>query len=112
MLSERHGSYRKLKTIPTRHFHDLIRLNTTKCIETTRHERTMARFPRFTFLALAVAFHSVYIASIFDIYFVSPIVSGMRLFGVERQPWIRPPADRLVLIVGMRPSSRFLSTHS
>lgn len=61
----------------------------------------MARFPRFTFLALAVAFHLVYIASIFDIYFVSPIVSGMRLFKVERQPYSKAPADRLVLIVGM-----------
>lgn len=61
----------------------------------------MAHFPRFTFLALAVAFHLVYIASIFDIYFVSPIVSGMRLFEVERQANARAPADRLVLIVGM-----------
>lgn len=61
----------------------------------------MARFPRFTFLALAVVFHLVYIASIFDIYFVSPIVSGMRLFKVDRQPYSRAPADRLVLIVGM-----------
>ncbi|KAJ4389846.1 Glycosyl phosphatidyl inositol anchor synthesis [Gnomoniopsis smithogilvyi] len=60
----------------------------------------MARFPRLTFLALAVVFHLVYIASIFDIYFVSPIVTGMRLFKVERQPYSRAPADRLVLIVG------------
>lgn len=68
----------------------------------------MARFPRFTFLALAMAFHLVYIASIFDIYFVSPIVTGMRLFEVERQPYTRPPADRLVLIVGMRSPSLLL----
>ncbi|KAL2157486.1 hypothetical protein VTH06DRAFT_6037 [Thermothelomyces fergusii] len=60
----------------------------------------MASFPRFRFLAIAVLFHLVYIYSIFDIYFVSPIVSGMRLFQVERPPSTRPPADRLVLFVG------------
>ena len=60
----------------------------------------MAAFARLRFLALAVIFHLVYIYSIFDIYFVSPIVSGMRLFGVERQSHIKAPADRLVLYVG------------
>lgn len=61
----------------------------------------MARFPRFRFLALSVVFHLVYILSIFDIYFVSPVVSGMRLFKVERPPSSKAPADRLVLFVGM-----------
>ncbi|KAH6856475.1 Phosphatidylinositolglycan class N-domain-containing protein [Chaetomium sp. MPI-CAGE-AT-0009] len=60
----------------------------------------MASFPRFRFLAIAVVFHLVYILSIFDIYFVSPIVSGMRLFQIERPPSTPPPADRLVLFVG------------
>ncbi|KAK4651692.1 Glycosyl phosphatidyl inositol anchor synthesis [Podospora pseudocomata] len=60
----------------------------------------MASFPRFRFLAIAVIFHLAYIYSIFDIYFVSPIVSGMRLFEVERSPSQRAPADRLVLFVG------------
>ncbi|KAK4165184.1 Phosphatidylinositolglycan class N-domain-containing protein [Cladorrhinum sp. PSN259] len=60
----------------------------------------MASFPRFRFLAIAVIFHFAYIFSIFDIYFVSPIVSGMRLFGVERPPSTPAPADRLVLFVG------------
>lgn len=60
----------------------------------------MAGVSRFGFLAIAVAFHLVYILSIFDIYFVSPIVSGMRLFGVERKGSAQPPADRLVLFVG------------
>ncbi|ROW14531.1 hypothetical protein VPNG_03116 [Cytospora leucostoma] len=60
----------------------------------------MARFPRFRFLALAVIFHLIYIYSIFDIYFVSPIVSGMRLFKVDRPPSSKAPADRLVLFVG------------
>jgi phosphatidylinositol glycan class N len=60
----------------------------------------MASSPRFRFLAIAVVFHFVYIFSIFDIYFVSPIVSGMRLFQVERPPSTPAPADRLVLFVG------------
>lgn len=61
----------------------------------------MARFPRFRFLALSMVFHLLYILSIFDIYFVSPVVSGMRLFKVERSPPSKAPADRLVLFVGM-----------
>lgn len=62
----------------------------------------MAALARFGFLATAVIFHLVYILSIFDIYFVSPIVSGMRLFGVEREAHTKAPADRLVLFVGKR----------
>ncbi|EKD19777.1 uncharacterized protein L3040_001878 [Drepanopeziza brunnea f. sp. 'multigermtubi'] len=60
----------------------------------------MARVNRFGFLALALAFHLVYIYSIFDIYFVSPIVSGMREFGVQRPDGVEAPAQRLVLFVG------------
>ncbi|KAL1898772.1 Glycosyl phosphatidyl inositol anchor synthesis [Sporothrix stenoceras] len=60
----------------------------------------MAGFPRLRFLAIAVVFHFVYIFSIFDIYFVSPVVSGMRLFQVERPAEVKAPADRLVLFVG------------
>ena len=52
-------------------------------------------------MAIAMAFHLAYLFSIFDIYFVSPIVSGMRLFGVDRSPSVPAPADRLVLFVGM-----------
>ncbi|KAM5496863.1 Glycosyl phosphatidyl inositol anchor synthesis [Microsporum canis] len=52
------------------------------------------------FLALAVLFHLIYTYSIFDIYFVSPIVSGMREYGVERAPEAKAPAKRLVLFVG------------
>ncbi|QUC16716.1 uncharacterized protein UV8b_00957 [Ustilaginoidea virens] len=58
----------------------------------------MAALSRFAFLA--AVFHLVYIYSIFDIYFVSPIVSGMQLFAVQRPPSRKPPADRLVLFVG------------
>lgn len=60
----------------------------------------MARLGRFGFLGLAVVFHVIYIASIFDIYFVSPIVHGMRSFGVERDNGAEIPSKRLVLFVG------------
>jgi GPI ethanolamine phosphate transferase 1 len=61
----------------------------------------MATINRFTFLAIAMVFHLVYIYSIFDIYFVSPIVSGMNLFQIDRSEGTKAPADRLVLFVGM-----------
>ena len=57
----------------------------------------MARLGRNGFLAIAVLFHLVYIYSIFDIYFVSPIVSGMRQFPTVKE---HGPAKRLVLFVG------------
>ncbi|KAJ8131344.1 hypothetical protein O1611_g2284 [Lasiodiplodia mahajangana] len=60
----------------------------------------MAGTSRFKFLAIAMVFHLVYIYSIFDIYFVSPIVSGMQLFQLERTAGEKAPADRLVLFVG------------
>jgi hypothetical protein len=58
----------------------------------------MAQFGRYRLLVVAVVFHLVYIYSIFSIYFVSPIVHGMREHRVETQ---EPPAKRLVLFVGM-----------
>ncbi|KAH8879432.1 PigN-domain-containing protein [Thozetella sp. PMI_491] len=58
----------------------------------------MAGSTRAKFLAIAIIFHSVYIFSIFDIYFVSPIVSGMTVFPIQRET--KAPADRLVLFVG------------
>ena len=54
------------------------------------------------FLALAVAFHLTYIYSVFDIYFVSPVVGGMRSYGVDSP---EPPAQRLILFVGQSMSS-------
>lgn len=59
----------------------------------------MARLGRLGFIAIAVVFHVVYIFSIFDIYFVSPIVSGMRSHEVERGV-SEAPSKRLVLFVG------------
>ncbi|KIW32800.1 uncharacterized protein PV07_04321 [Cladophialophora immunda] len=57
----------------------------------------MARIGRGGFLALAVVFHLVYVYSIFDIYFVSPIVHGMRPIAAQQD---RAPSKRLVLFVG------------
>lgn len=57
----------------------------------------MARLGRLGFLGIAVVFHLIYIYSIFDIYFVSPIVSGMKEYSV---PVEEAPAKRLVLFVG------------
>ncbi|KJZ69380.1 hypothetical protein HIM_11219 [Hirsutella minnesotensis 3608] len=68
----------------------------------------MAAVTRFSFLALAVAFHLVYLLSIFDIYSVSPIVSGMRLIGVDRPDPTAAPADRLVFD-GLRADKAFQS---
>ena len=60
----------------------------------------MARLGRIGFLSIAVVFHLVYVLSIFDIYFVSPIVSGMRAHEVHRPNGAPGPAKRLVLFVG------------
>lgn len=49
-------------------------------------------------VALGVVLHSVYMLSIFDIYFKSPIVHGMD--PVSPRFASAPPASRLVLLVG------------
>jgi phosphatidylinositol glycan class N len=56
----------------------------------------MARINRFGFVAIALVFHIVYLYSIFDIYFVSPIVHGMKAYPSGKEA----PAQRLVLFVG------------
>ena len=55
---------------------------------------------RFAFLLVCILFHGVYVWSIFDVYFKSPIVHGMRPFEVQRHPGTEAPARRLVLFVG------------
>ncbi|KAL4744488.1 hypothetical protein BDW72DRAFT_208972 [Aspergillus terricola var. indicus] len=57
----------------------------------------MARLGRTGFLGITIVFHVVYIYSIFDIYFLSPIVHGMHASKVDTP---EPPAKRLVLYVG------------
>ncbi|KAI1003973.1 GPI ethanolamine phosphate transferase 1 [Podosphaera aphanis] len=71
----------------------------------------MARVTRLGFLAIALAFHLVYIYSIFDIYFVSPITSGLRTHGLQRPAGVEAPAQRLVLFVadGLRADKAFQS---
>ena len=59
----------------------------------------MARIDRLAFLTIAVVFHFLYGMSIFDVYFVSPIVSGMTAFKVDAP---KAPAKRLVLYVGTK----------
>ena len=66
------------------------------------HISTMARLSRFGFLAIAVAFHLIYAWSVFDVYFCSPLVHGMREYSVESA---EPPAKRLMLFVGTAEST-------
>ncbi|KAJ7102999.1 phosphatidylinositol glycan class N [Mycena belliarum] len=46
-------------------------------------------------LLTGLLFHLVYISSVFDCYFTSPVVQGMQSFGLDS-----PESKRLVLIVG------------
>jgi len=47
-------------------------------------------------LFIGLLFHIVYIGSVFDCYFTSPVVHGMQSFGTQQ-----PESKRLVLIVGV-----------
>ena len=48
-------------------------------------------------LVLGIVFHLVYIGTVFDCYFASPVVHGMRQYKLPQAQ-----AKRLVLIVGAR----------
>lgn len=54
---------------------------------------------------LSIVIHSIFLYSVFDIYFKSPIIHGMTPYSTP----ISPPAKRLVLIVadGMRADKFF-----
>lgn len=54
------------------------------------------RWREVSLVVLGVVLHSLYMLSIFDIYFKSPIVTGMQL----EPPNIQAPANRLVLFIG------------
>lgn len=56
----------------------------------------MELLSRFTLLLIGVVFHLLFTMSIFDIYFVSPLVHGMRHFSSPHPA----PAQRLFLVVG------------
>ena len=47
------------------------------------------------FAFIGVLVHIIYLASIFEVYFTSPIVSGMTPHSVTQEP----PAKRLIFIV-------------
>lgn len=92
------------RILPTEHPETSLRLLTPLTSKSPIVRRAtpliMARIGRLGFLAIAVVFHLTYIWSIFDIYFVSPIVSGMREYNVDAP---EAPAQRLVLFVGGYP---------
>ncbi|PYH94480.1 hypothetical protein BO71DRAFT_429954 [Aspergillus ellipticus CBS 707.79] len=56
----------------------------------------MAKLTCLPFLGVAVAFHLLYVCSIPDIHFVSPVVEGMKAHRVETS---EAPAQRVVLFV-------------
>ena len=54
-----------------------------------------SRYSVAKLLTLGLVFHLVYIVSVFDCYFTSPVVNGMQRYNVEHAE-----SKRLVLIVG------------
>ena len=56
-------------------------------------------------LLLGLIFHLVYIGTVFDCYFTSPVVHGMQRYGARATK-----AKRLVLIVGALPNPHHVCT--
>lgn len=67
-----------------------------KLRKNTKTSKTWVKRREKWLVVLGVILHAVYMLSIFDIYFKSPIVHGMDLV----RPRFSPPAKRLVLLVG------------
>lgn len=63
---------------------------------------SQTRLPVMKLLLLGLVFHLVYIGTVFDCYFTSPVVKGMQSYGAAKGE-----AKRLVLIVGALPLTRF-----
>ena len=64
---------------------------------TTKPPPNQTRYNVVRLLAVGLLFHLIYIGSVFDCYFTSPVVHGMRSYGSGNSV---APSKRLVLIVG------------
>ena len=64
---------------------------------TTKTPPNQTRYNVVRLLVVGLLFHLIYIASVFDCYFTSPVVHGMRSYGSGDSV---AASKRLVLIVG------------
>lgn len=71
----------------------MTRLNDS--LSTGPSKRTSSHYSVAKLLALGLVFHLVYIGSVFDCYFTSPVVNGMQPYNVGHAE-----SRRLVLIIG------------
>ena len=97
----------------------MVRIRKIRCANMSAESRLEAKFPHkiFGMLFLGIIFYMLYTMSIFDIYFRSPLVQGVRpvnvhdvmeefAYGAEREKIgsgrrsLEAPAKRVVLIVG------------
>ena len=68
---------------------------------TTKTPPDQTRYNVVLLLVVGLLFHLIYIGSVFDCYFTSPVVHGMRSYGSGDSV---AASKRLVLIVGKFPS--------
>ena len=71
---------------------------------TTKTPPDQTRYNVVLLLVVGLLFHLIYIGSVFDCYFTSPVVHGMRSYGSGDSV---AASKRLVLIVGKFPSVLF-----